>query len=329
MNLASRSGSCSALIAALLLAACGGEDKGRPSPDIVQVPPQDQCALLEKYEIQPLINFEPRPNQFGGDDDHAVCDPSIPCEPGVVSPFYFNYDGAHTVTQRAGAIVIPAGNVTCPTSPAPLVLHPEALNDNAREVLVEPIPGGPRCGTSANALHLTAKNVGMCRDNVTGRLGWGAALDMNFDKMKRFDASAYDGIGLWVRRASADTSPAFILSVVDEQNEGVNQTIMSATPPQCGCRRPDPVGAPQNWICSNDPGPEYADVEKCDAYGATVTLTEEWSFMAISFAGLQQKGFGFASAPFDRSRVSRLQFLMTFGNWDFWIDDLVLYRKKP
>jgi hypothetical protein len=113
--------------------------------------------------------------------------------------------------------------------------------------------------------------------------------------------------------------------VVDEQNEGIGEVISgSATQPHCGCKQT----ANSEWTCSTDPDTTYADAQKCDAYGSAVSLTDDWSFVPIPFSGLRQKGFGTASAPFDRSKISRLQFLMTFGDWDFWIDDIAFFKAR-
>ena len=75
--------------------------------------------------------------------------------------------------------------------------------------------------------------------------------------------------------------------------------------------------------------PPIPDSEKCDAFGTAVTLTEEWSFVPARFAGLRQKGFGVPSVngQLDTASISRMQILLSAGSWDFWVDDVALFRR--
>jgi hypothetical protein len=72
------------------------------------------------------------------------------------------------------------------------------------------------------------------------------------------------------------------------------------------------------------------DIQKCDAFGSGITLREQWTFVPILFSSMRQKGFGQISehGSVDVTTLSRLQFLVTAGDWDFWIDDVALFRKK-
>lgn len=323
-----------AALAASLSAACGGEDTGRPSPDIVVAPPLDECARAEKYEFLPVVDFE-------GIGNYAQCSPGVKCRntprPGDdtmsldISPFYFNLDLAHT--DQGGDLV--AG---CP-SPRKLLDTNMDLLSNRRDVEGVRLPDGPRCGVSKGGLHFWANGVGFCFGE-DGRLGWGAAIDLEFkrppdegkpDDDVPFDASDYDGVSFWVRRGSPQSASALILSVIDVQNEGSQDPVEGPTTiPHCGCMQ---MG-PKMWSCSRDPDQDFSsfgkfpDAQKCDAYGAAVSLTDEWSFVPVSFSGLRQKGFGVASGPFDSSKITRLQFLMTFGDWDLWIDDIAFYKVR-
>lgn len=311
-----------AALAASLCAACGGEDKGRASPDIVVAPPLDECARAEKYEFLSVVDFEAK-------GQPAKCSPGVKCRDDGTTPFYFNFDDAHT--DQGGDL--PG---LCPTPRKPLDVDPDLLG-NRRDIEGASLPDGPRCGASKSGMHFWASNIGLCF-GANGRLGWGAAIDLEFVRPPEkgeeveeppFDASAYDGISFWVRRGSAASASAFILSVVDRQNEGTGNFIEGpTTPPHCGCLQ----AGPTEWSCSRDPdkdfGTTFPDAQKCDAYGAAVSLTDEWTFVPIPFSGLRQKGFGFASPPFDPSKLTRLQFLMTFGDWDFWLDDIAFYKAR-
>ncbi|MGC4095013.1 MAG: hypothetical protein QM756_45265 [Polyangiaceae bacterium] len=211
--------------AAALSFACGGEDKGRPSPDVAVYQPVDQCALAEQYELQPIVDFERK-----GTSSFATCDPAIACDQptGSPSPFDFNYDREHTYPLPTDIVA------DCVST------EPFFANLDQRDVSGTKIPDGPRCGgSSLQALRLTATNVGLCFGE-NGRLGWGAGLDLMFDKSKDFDASAWDGVSFWVKRASAISDAAFIFSVVDAQNAGQDLTLsQQEEAPGCGCLKPD------------------------------------------------------------------------------------------
>jgi hypothetical protein len=297
---------CSAWLA---LTACGGEDAGRPSADVARAPALDSCQVAEGYAYQRIVDFEPQ-----GKDRWATCDPAVSCQSDATpTSFYFNFDANHSAPLPEGV------SGKCASS------EPFSSSVSQRDVQDSKIPDGPRCGGSTSALHLVVSNVGLCvGDN--GRLGWGAALDLNFSPT--FDASDWDGISLWVRRGTTPTGGAFTLSVIDQQNDAVGGDFVSAEAPGCGCRQVDPEHDPQAWTCSKDPGPEFPDSKKCDAFGAAVSPTDDWSFVTVAFDGIKQKGFGAVSKPFDASLLKRLQFLMTFGSWDFWIDDLSFYRRS-
>jgi hypothetical protein len=293
---------------AVTLAACGGEDAGRVSPDVVNVPVPDPCALAEGFEYQPIVNFEPQ-----GASRWATCDEAITCQSDATpTAFYFNYDTNHTSPLPDGV------SADCP----PNALFSSSVTQ--RDVEDTKIPDGPRCGTSANAMHLVVSNVGLCiGDN--GRLGWGAGLDLTFSPT--FDASAWDGISFWVRRGSPQSGAAFTFSIIDQQNDALGGDFMSDEAPGCGCEQTDPENEPRAWTCYKDPGPEFPDAKKCDSFGAAVSLTDDWSLVTLAFDSVTQKGFGAASKPLDPALLKRLQFLMNFGSWDYWIDDLSFYRK--
>lgn len=293
---------------ALVLMACGGEDAGRPSAEIVQVPPEDPCRRAEDYEYQPIVDFEPRDGSRW-----ATCDPAVSCQSDATpTAFYFNFDAAHSSPLPDGV----TGN--CATT------EPFTSSITQRDVEDTKIPGGPRCGSSTSALHLTASNVGLCFGE-NGRLGWGAALDLNF--APSFDASEWEGVALWVRRGAGPSNAAFTLSIIDQQNDAIGGDFMSDEAPGCGCKQTDPKHEPRAWTCYKDPGADFPDSKKCDAYGAAVSLTDDWSLVTIAFDGIKQKGFGAVSGPFDASALKRLQLLMTEGSWDYWVDDLSFYRR--
>jgi hypothetical protein len=185
------------------------------------------------------------------------------------------------------------------------------------------IPEGTRCGEIQSALHFEATNMGTCY-GPKGRPGWGGSIEI---KLLEFDASDYDGISFWVRKGNKKTGPSLLLSVVDSETLGTDTGIKGVD--HCGCLPPKTPGATP--ACSADPDKtfdSFPDSLKCDPFGAAVTLTDAWSFVPVYFSNLHQKGFGKSvpSGQVDRSLLRRLQFLVNAGDWDFWLDDIALFR---
>ncbi|HEX6275909.1 MAG TPA: hypothetical protein VFZ53_22865, partial [Polyangiaceae bacterium] len=77
-------------------------------------------------------------------------------------------------------------------------------------------------------------------------------------------------------------------------------------------------------------GPPWKDSEKCDAFGTAVTMDGDWLFVPARFSTMRQKGFGVPSqlGHLDTTTINRLQILMNAGTWNFWIDDVVLFRAR-
>jgi hypothetical protein len=59
-----------------------------------------------------------------------------------------------------------------------------------------------------------------------------------------------------------------------------------------------------------------------------VTLTEDWTFYALPWNALNQKGFGVPSllGRVDSGNIKGVTLLITPGDWDIWIDDVAFFR---
>jgi len=277
------------------LGACGGTDDGRPNGDPPEeTAPLDQCALASAYEFQNVLNFEP---YMIGDRVvlDAACDAATPCM------FYFNYDVAQSQQNPQRDL---AQGVEClePVNEGAVVFTQPFVT--ASQFTGEPLAGG-RCNSASSGLHVIAENVGMCY-GPDARLGWGAGLDITFSPV--LDASEWDGLAIWVKNGS-NARQAINLSVADPYTSG-DAFCISMDPP---------AGQP--------PTP---DSKKCDAFGTAVTMDENWGFIPARFASMRQKGFGVPSelGHLDTTSISRVQLLMNAGSWDFYIDDIALYRTR-
>jgi hypothetical protein len=273
---------------ALVLSSCGGEDAGGPDLVPPDATPLDPCVADAGYELQPIVNFEPFAMGTGINRNAA-------CNQGVSCAFYFNGDRANSPPDGCN----PELNVE---STPPLASSALRGRD---------IPGG-RCETSTSALNIMARNLAVCIDPRTGRKGWGAGMDVTFSSP--FDATEWEGFSFWVKRGSPPVpgdnrtdNKSIIALAVDQYSSG-----------EPACDATDPALATV----------QVPDTAKCDPFGASVTLTDEWSFVPVRFSAMRQKGFGVASpiGGLDTSGIIRLQFLLTAGEWDFWIDDISFFR---
>lgn len=276
---------------ALLLFACGGEDLGKPAADLVPstAEPLDPCSADEGYEFQRIVDFEPGQTASGAVSRSAFCDPATPCS------FYFNADTANSPPGGC------APELTFESTPR--------VGQGGANIPGQELPQS-RCGESTGALHVTATNMAICI-NDSGRKGWGGGFDITFSSP--LDASEWDGISFWVKRG---TTPGFGNNRTDNKSIialAIDQYSSGAT-----CDASDPALATR----------EVPDTEKCDPFGAAAPLRDEWTFIPAKFSAMRQKGFGVPSplGHVDTTGLIRFQILMTAGNWDFWIDDISLFR---
>ncbi len=127
---------------------------------------------------------------------------------------------------------------------------------------------------------------------------WGAGFgfDLNNDGTTRgtYDASAYSGVSFWARSGAG--SLAIRVGLSDAQT--------SAEGGQC------------------DPNTE----DSCDdAFGANLQLTSEWQQFTLSFAELQQDGWGMQFPGIQRDQLYSMQFEVgTNVAFDVWVDDIML-----
>jgi hypothetical protein len=156
----------------------------------------------------------------------------------------------------------------------------------------------PRCGTSHYALHILARGLSK----------YGGAFGMSYDYNSPKDASDWDGIALWVRRAPSTGLSLFV---------GVNE------------KHTDEQGSMAAFgeaFCLND---APAEQDKCDRFGAGVALDEDWHFVALRFDQMHQRGFGVVAPYLDVAAIQGLNIGFEIGDWEFWVDDLAYFREPP
>lgn len=292
------------------LGACGGEDLTRPEAERPIAEDPDYCAIAadEATEYRLLTSFD----SMGG-NSAARCgtdDPPFSCQ------FNFNYDTERSPADDTGR----AKGDDCVQE-----IRPGSVVQTEPNVGSRIVPqSAERCGGEQSAYHFTGLNVAMCYGQ-SGRRGWGGSQELGFkfrdmsgNEWPAFDMSEWDGLAFWVKKgANPNAESAVILLVVDEFAAGQTQREDPETGEFVECGAGAPVAEPAPGI----------DSEKCDPFSMAVTLTPEWTFVKVRFEDLRQKGFG-KRAPhgLDLSGIIRLQFLITAGDWDFWLDDISLFR---
>jgi len=282
----------------LAWAGCGGAtDLPRPSGERPLAPPPDQCALAAAYtDTQSIATFDPR-----GTDDKACGSLDLPCV------FYPNHDTKHSPGVEGS---------DCQED----ILNGQLVKDSGLVETFSITPGAEqRCGYPTNAMHFLAANLSMCV-GTNGRRGWGLGWEVDFgtNSVKApIDASAWDGFSFWVKKGSGPSDSSIIVAAIDHFAVG-------------GFKETDPKTGEEVFCSSSDPAqtalPE-ADSAKCDPFAVGVSLTSDWTFVAVRFSDMRQKGFG-VTAPngLDTSDLWRLQVLASAGNWDFWLDDIAFFR---
>ncbi|HEY2409192.1 MAG TPA: hypothetical protein VGI10_24475 [Polyangiaceae bacterium] len=308
-----------------VLGACGGVDRGgRPSEErLIDTTPFDDCAQTAGLEFLSIESFEP------GQKKTDLCDNSPNC-------VNLNYDQGNA--NRCDIEWVP--NPTDPNNPERETCPPgHAVNDSPRACtkLMEnvclqadgtPYPddgvtGAPsatrtcvtasssvpqtesleRCGQTSTASHVQGRNLAICYSPRSHKPGWGGNLRITF----AYDASDWDGVSFWAKTGDGPTGTGLLPHILDPYTNG------TAMP-----------------LCSTAAIETEPDQAKCDPFGLSAVITDNWRFYQMPFDEVRQKGFGQASPlPYvDRSQIRAVEFTFNAGDWDFWIDDVAFYRDK-
>jgi hypothetical protein len=308
------------LAAAFPFAGCGGTDEGRPSAEVAtDSGASDPCKADQGLVFQNILNFEEEAGT-------ASCDLALEPNAGAASQCpYFNFDIDNSPRQCPIPDVKDCKLLDGTQAPPEMcVKSVPGIGSTLRNT---PIEGGSRCGTSRSALHLTGQNLAMCVSPTTMRQGWGATLAIRFNLSTTsgqpdhpFDASAWEGLSFWVKNGGNPAAGTAILA-------GVQDPYTALGPPNP--KKDDGLPVYEMNYCST--ATIDADANKCDPFSIATLLTDEWRFIKIPFDRMQQKGFGkpTPTGKLEVSALTGLQFGMSAGNWDFWLDDIAFYRVAP
>ncbi len=294
-----------ACVAGLAAQACGGAtDVPRVEDDRVLAERPLSCDVSATYtETLSITTFDTQ-----GAFDIACGNP-----PDVLCSDFPNNDTQHAPN---GTIDVPDDRTyDCKSLITPSGQRVESGVIESWEWVAETTE---RCAATTSALHFTAANLSMCYGS-NGRRGWGGSYEIDFEVQRGterakapIDASAWDGFSFWVRRGAGSQQGSIIVLAVDLFASGP-----AAAPGEVSCRATDPEIGPL----------AEEDFTKCDPFAAGITLTDEWTFVPVYFSEMRQKGFGMpAPLGLNTAELLRLQFLVSPGDWDLWIDDVSFFR---
>lgn len=286
-----------ACAAALVCAACGGEDAGRPDalpppalPDSTYAGRPANCGAAEGLEFFLLDDFELGAASGGWYTNNDVCEP---CQLLIGERIQLDIELAENPTDaelvaRYEDLALQTGACRrrCEAYSTPTLFQKPLPADR--------ILGGPRCG-STYAL----------RTRGGPFTGWGASLGVQLSPP--VDASAWDGISFWARRAPEHRG-VVRLEAVDARTSGA------------------PSGPEQQIYC-NPNHTEDTLREACDKFGTFINVPVDWQLFTVPWAELLQGGWGVRAPRLAREDLRALAFQAARGTWDLWFDDVGFYRR--
>ncbi|HEY3592486.1 MAG TPA: hypothetical protein VGL13_01375 [Polyangiaceae bacterium] len=173
-------------------------------------------------------------------------------------------------------------------------------------------PSGGGCPTRQNY----PAAYGPCSIGLTPNTSQGGGC------VKGIDASEWDGIVLWARKAQGSQSTVR-LTLGDFNDDDSNQAC------QCNNLRPIdptlPIGPGNPLISATD---QNDTSNGCDKFGLFATFDGTWRPYFFPFDQMQQGGWGKPQLGILTSNLFSLSISYGRGAWDFWIDDVSFYRRR-
>jgi len=174
------------------------------------------------------------------------------------------------------------------------------------------------CGPpSAYAFHMVAR----------GQLRWGPQALIQYNQGvyvtstgASLDVSDWDGLAFWIKKGPKPSGS----SISEDLWKTMSQSVFVAViDPKTNGLVKDANGIPTCNAAAIGP-----DQGKCDQFGFAVSFTEEWEYKVLPFAELKQRGYGVHESSVDFQNIVQLKFGFDIGDWDVWLDDISLWRKK-
>ena len=144
--------------------------------------------------------------------------------------------------------------------------------------------------------------------------GFGRPLAATGDYLEPVDISDWEGMAFWIKKGNDHP-----------ELEPTGSTLFVSL------RDPNTMSLEQGGKLRNDKANN--DREKCDPYGASVGFDTNWRYVMIPFSDMKQRGYGVREDALLMKQITKVTFSMDIGdaangNWNVWIDDVVLYNYK-
>jgi hypothetical protein len=215
----------------------------------------------------------------------------------------------------------PAGTGNLPTdwfeyidqiSPTAQFLPP---SDTYTRMTVDDPDRIPHCGQGTIAYHMVSKGQNVWGPQVGQRFRAPAEGSMPPVDLDDFAGKTWEGMGFWIRKGTdyKELEPTGTSMFVSLRDPNTISSGNDSTPP------------------CNDAS--NFDNMKCDAFGVGISFDTDWRYVMIPFDDLKQRGYGVHEDALDRTQIEFLYFSMDIGdaangNWNVWLDDVVMYRHK-
>ncbi len=194
-----------------------------------------------------------------------------------------------------------------------MALHPEFLppSDTYSRMTAD----DKHCGPGSFAYHMVAEGQDIWGPQVGQKFRSPIEGTMPSVNLDNFAGEEWEGMGFWIKKGDdhpelEPTGTSLFVSLRDPN------TISS------GSDTAPPCNDASNF-----------DKLKCDPFGAGISFDTDWRYVMIPFDDMKQRGYGVHEDALDRTKIEYLYFSMDIGdgangNWNVWIDDVVLYKQK-
>lgn len=257
--------------------------------------PGVDCSQADAFEFSMPEDFEGNVTWFGSGD---------------------STDASSYTVGETNAVCTGSGGSGGSNSTAPSVSNP-AIVAAAEGADID----GGRCG-SARALRLRS----------SGHSDWGSLFgDYNFNSIKPWDGSGYEGFALWARHEGGD--PALTFVVDTWQTSRVGDITDAGDYPICKVDCNAGTGTQSvDATTGNVLSQSYVSPPgTCgNSFQYVLRLTETWQLYLIPFSAFfQELKPNMSPNGMDPAHINGLTFRAAKeANIDVWIDDIAFYRRK-
>lgn len=152
-----------------------------------------------------------------------------------------------------------------------------------------------------------------------------------------YDASAWTGISMWVRKGSGPSASVVFASVGDRYTVPPGGSLFSADEEglllfgaDCPMDQPAGVGCYCNYNAVDVNGDDAPDPlgSQCDRFGVGIGMSTSWRFFKVPFDRMRQRAYGRPSQlSLPDADIFAIDIALDGEDWDFWLDDLAFYRE--